>query len=440
MKQALVLTTMITTGCMSTSPQRESLWKELDQVQEVTCSPWPVEDEDLAVINVEPMKSQNRVAFWSTTKTREGYDRNKIHVFSDGQLFETETNQYEVDADSFLVGGGFAGEGGYWGVIGPSASEEDNHLSTLMFNQFVGPQKSIAPLNLDSWNEDSKVLPVEGGFWLRIRKEKGFELHFVNSNEKDVKNFPKHFLPIKSEPYVGSMDDKNFFTLYLDKKTSLSAEKQTQTLEPTLHELPADGSKVGKEKMFDAEQVDANANEPEFSDLSEDMGTSMAFYYSPLNKPDTKQLLEIPTNLGVESYDVKPFKGGFKLAYIEGDSLVGQGVLRVAYFVEAEGAVAKKWEKSFPLEDTHASDLVWVSGKNGEDQLLFLKWLDAERTLASYQVTDTDVIAMKNVGLFAKDSALIDGFSVGPKGASYAVMRYKWKRFWKFELCNLSET
>ncbi|MEZ4742542.1 MAG: hypothetical protein R3B45_08855 [Bdellovibrionota bacterium] len=148
--------------------------------------------------------------------------------------------------------------------------------------------------------------------------------------------------------------------------------------------------------------------------------------------------LELPTEAGVEAWAVQSVPGGAKLAYIEGDSLIGQANLVLAKIKLGVASPIIEWQKMIPLGDAHVAQPYWVNSSNGQF-LAMMKWLDEESTLSLYRVGFKQVESAKDFGVFAKGTAAIDLFSYGSDNEVYSVMRRKDGHKWDFSVCLLGE-
>jgi hypothetical protein len=138
----------------------------------------------------------------------------------------------------------------------------------------------------------------------------------------------------------------------------------------------------------------------------------------------------------VESWSAAAYGQGFYLAYVEGDSLVGQAVLRVAYFNWRDGQPSVQWEKEDAIKDVHAGEPVFAAAEDGLE-LLLLNWVDDESTIARYQVSAGKLGPPSFSGVFERGARLTEAFSDAGGDDLFALMRYREDNKWTFKVCAL---
>lgn len=155
-----------------------------------------------------------------------------------------------------------------------------------------------------------------------------------------------------------------------------------------------------------------------------------------------------------EAWALLPQPGSYLLASVNGDSLAGEAVLHVASYTapalpaagKAARPLARRWQQSFALGEAHVGGLRWLAREglpaDKGVQLVFLQWLDAEATLARYQVNEQGAKVLPSVGLFPAGSVLLSSTPVGggqeaKNSGFYGILRYPWGLGWQFELCHL---
>lgn len=126
------------------------------------------------------------------------------------------------------------------------------------------------------------------------------------------------------------------------------------------------------------------------------------------------------------------------LAYVEGDSLVGNASLQIVRFTVGELGTKVLSSKRIQLANQHVSDPVWVV-QNGEAHLMLLTWVDEESTAIIVKVGVREVKDPVLSGIFRKGSR-IGGAFIDPKsGDLFSLMRYREANSWKWQLCKVDK-
>ncbi len=147
--------------------------------------------------------------------------------------------------------------------------------------------------------------------------------------------------------------------------------------------------------------------------------------------------MSIPTKVTyqIESFATYLRDGNFHLAYVDGDSLVGESSLKVTKAALEGGSPSVKWTRQSSLRNVHVTEPVFVNSKKGLE-LLVLKWVDEESTIARYMVTAEGIGKPTYAGVFKRGSRIMEAFSVDA-GRAFAITRSKGSDNWDFLVCRL---
>jgi hypothetical protein len=148
------------------------------------------------------------------------------------------------------------------------------------------------------------------------------------------------------------------------------------------------------------------------------------------------QPLDIVVASQVESWSAARTPGGDYLAFVDGDSLVGQAELKISYFNWADGGASVTWTKASPLKDVHVTEPVFVvTGKGVEVQLL--NWIDEESTIARYMVAAGAIGKPSFSGVFPKGTRIVEAFTGETPEDVLVITRHRDDTRWAFDVCEL---
>lgn len=136
----------------------------------------------------------------------------------------------------------------------------------------------------------------------------------------------------------------------------------------------------------------------------------------------------------LEGWAIAAMPNEYLIAYVEGDSLVGNATLQIVRFTVGEFGVKVVSAKRFPLANQHVSDPLWVV-QNGEAWLMLLTWVDEESTASIYHVGASDIKDPILSGIFRKGSRIGGAFLEQKSGDLFSVMRFREGNGWKWQLC-----
>jgi hypothetical protein len=146
--------------------------------------------------------------------------------------------------------------------------------------------------------------------------------------------------------------------------------------------------------------------------------------------------LDIDAQSQVESWSAAQFGGGTYLAFVDGDSMIGQADLKISYVNSVDGATAVKWTKASPLKDVHVTEPVFLASAKGLEVLL-LNWIDEESTIARYMVAGGTVGKPAYSGIYPKGARIVDAFTGESPDDLYVVTRHRDDTRWAFNICEI---
>ena len=405
---------------------RQSLWTELDNTQAVSCETISPPFNHIGLMDVMLIKDKNKLSFLLKSKSR--LNENKFYTYNlpkDGSINEEQFVPVNLSPDSEWAGSGK----GIWGMYeslfeGESQNQTQKvHLKLYALDRSTSPAKALSPIAL--LNNPDKIYLEESlqGLWLVDQKDAKFNLHNFNFDAETGKyEKPRLQASFYAKPAPFTLKNENVsYAVFLEETGGELIAEEKEDVE-------------GEINIEDFLETDGLA--PPSIDL-ESNPISNTFKIQILGTQNAEKL-ELPTHLGIENWSIHPHARGFYLAFLEGDSLVGQAKLHIANFLISGLKHELAWLKTFPMDHIHVGDIEWINLKNGRVQLHFLKWLDGEATLASFKLGQNEVIPLENKGIFPSGSTLMGVFSTGIQNDVYqALIRHRSGAFWQFDICQL---
>ena len=136
----------------------------------------------------------------------------------------------------------------------------------------------------------------------------------------------------------------------------------------------------------------------------------------------------------VESYDFAMRDDGIALAYVDGDSLVGETKIRIAKLALTDAVASLSWQYEKSMGDAHLDKPQVFYGDAGA-RVAMMGWLDGEGTIFQFEVKDEEAVYLGAWGVFSTGSR-IDGL-VEFEGHPHALIKTRKNQGFRFELCRL---
>jgi hypothetical protein len=369
------------TGCtLFQSKKTTSGWAPLAKAKDAECGRWPMNEKDLAVNELAVLRGA-KPAFLATGVKRDGSPSYYYAPFDGDVSLDTDDLVPLALGRGAVLAGALKRKGvPVVAVIYNAKGKSSLELRTVKGNlvQFKG---ELAPTTIAS----ATLVPVETGAWVVYKK-----------------------------------DDTDYALAYLD--TAKDKVALTPVAGVTFRDAPvllprgADGSVVAMWKEGE---------------------TGKPFklrVIGPDAKPGETQGLDLAMTSQAESWAATVYQGTSYLAVVDGDSLIGQASLRVSAFGLAEGAPAIRWTKDAPLKDVHVTEPVFVEASGGL-QVLLLKWVDEESTIARYMVAAGNLGQPSFSGIFPKGARIVE--ALGVDDDVVVLVRNREDERWAFRVCEL---
>lgn len=368
-------------GCQLLGGKKtQSSWIVLERAASAECAKWPMAPKDLSINDVRVVRGK-KLGFVATGVNRSGTPVHYYLPFDGGLSFDDEDLvPLKIGRGSLLAGGSTLGDVAVGGVVLNLKDKASFEVRNLRDNVVRFKTELVAAGVQDAW-----MTPAQNGQWLSFKTDDNeFGAAFVNTTKKTA----------------------------LASKINGAKFKETPVIVPAGSAALAVWREGETGKPFKARMIGEDGN----------AGTPYA--------------LDAAVESQAESWSAAHHAGSYYLAAIDGDSLVGQANLRVSAFSFGDGGGDVKWTKDLPLKDVHVTEPVFFSS-GGRLQILVLKWVDEESTIARYNVAGGTVGQPTYSGIFPKGSRIVDAFAGEDADDAYVVVRNKEETRWTFQVCRL---
>jgi hypothetical protein len=367
-------------GCSFGKSDTKSDWIVLEKAESVACSTWPKRAKDLEISEISFQTSSSSFLVKGTNRNTSRFSY-ELQFDNDEDVDPQDRANFEIGRSAQIAGLVKVGGADQFVVFedrqGKTQVEFRNTASNTVELSFATNERQLTPLG---------IYPSNFGVWISY-KNADQVVRFV---------FVDHRIGKNAKPVFSSL---NFSDA------------------PKVNVSEADGRII-------LTTVD-DRQKTKFSIVSIDI------------KGKASEKMAVTTNVTyqIESYATYFNNGNFYIAYVDGDSLVGESTLKLVKAGIEGGAVETKWTRQSSLRNVHVNEPVFVYSKKGLE-LLVLKWVDEESTIARYMVTADGLGKPTYAGVFKRGSRIMDAFSVDA-GRAFAVTRSKGSDNWEFLVCRL---
>jgi hypothetical protein len=374
-------------GCVTAEEAPKSEWKGLGDVEKVDCAKWPLGEKDLGVNSVGFLDTKPQ-SLISTGRLRTSATVNYLTDFKGrANLDVDDLRRVDLGRTAVVLGTARMGTSSFLAVSVRTKNGRKLELRSTKDNIVRGSLDGF-PSELAS----GSIVNVAGGFWVGLKEhEEKSSVWYVGvaSGKLTLRSYPELnlrvlpiILPVRDEPQA-----------WLLSYDALAAGQKRNDVF-VMQKLSTEGV-AGNERR-----------------------------------------LEVPVDSAVESWSASGASGRFLLAWVDGDSMVGEAKMRLGEIVIDYEAPRLAWENVFPLEDVHVSEPIWLTA-GGSNWAVILKWVDEESTLATYKVGISNASPPRASGIFPKGSRLVDAFS-DDDDDPWVIVRSRKKESWDFQVCELS--
>jgi len=374
-------------------PTITSEWQDLQGAKQVQCAGWPMGEQDLLVNDYEFLKA-DEVHFLVNMRQRDTTQTYYIAPFTGRvQPDSRQIQQINFGPRSVLAGGLSLGSSSLVGVVVTNAQGR-SQLQLRNIPQNTVAYRSAALEQVRS----AQVMGDREGVWLA---------HQLGDEEQSVEALPQRvaYMPLSSgnEP----LPIRSFAGVAASPGAQLVVGgNRSEAILVDLEQRPPRAS-------FVVRRLRANG------DLSQ------------------SYTLNLPVNSRVESWRASYHNGRLLLAYVDGDSLVGQANLKVARISWADLVPSVDFVRTKSLLNQHVSEPIWVT-RTTDALVLIPKWVDQESTIAAYRVAGSEVSSQVLSGVFPRGMRIMDAFADPNRGSAYALIRQRSReQIWDYQLCQL---
>lgn len=380
MRKISLVLLMVMSGCTTGNPTHKSDWVVLDSAEAPDCAVWPLREKDLSISDIAFFPASNAFLVQGTSRN--------TSAFSYQIPFE---GVYKVDLDEVgniqigraAVVAGLSKIGSLDQVIVFEEKQGRTHVefrsskSNVIESSFVIPEPDLVPTG---------VFVGTDGVWISYK------------NEEQVVRF------LFADPRQGKSIKAILSGVKLRDQPKIAMRKSDSAL---LLVTVADKSK----KKFQLSMIDKAGQ-----------------YSGPAE-------LAIKATSQIESFSIQNQNDELFLAFIDGDSLVGESVLKLAKIGLTGTTASVRWTKVEPLRNVHVNEPLFVSSEKSLE-LLVLKWVDEESTIARYMVTADSLGKAKHFGVFQRGSRIMETM-VSESSKVFTVTRSKGQDRWEYRFCRL---
>jgi hypothetical protein len=382
LKKILVVAALNTLliGCSFGKSSTKSDWIVLDQADSVACSAWPKREKDLEIsdITFQPSTASFLVKGTNRNTSRFNY---YVNFEDDEDVDPSDRPNFEIGRAAHVAGLVKVANKDQFVVF------EDKHGKTQV--EFRNAATNVVEL---SFSMNERLLVPLGVYASNF----GVWISYKNSEQ------------VVSFVFVDPRSGKN-------AKPILEVIKFAEA--PKVNVSDIDGSLV-LTSVSDRQKT-------KFTVIVIDV-TGKASDRLPIATKVTHQ---------IESFDTHLRDGSFYISYVDGDSLVGESSLKLVKMSLEDKSLSAKWTRQSSLRNVHVNEPIFVFSKKGLE-LLVLKWVDEESTIARYMVTADGLGKPNYAGIFKPGSRIMNAFSVNA-GRAFAVTRSKGSDNWEFLVCRL---
>lgn len=375
-------------SCTTPETKRaESQWIDLDHVGSISCSAWPIKESELDISQMIPSNG-SKGGFIATMRMRNGSVMPMYASTGNSEIVKTD------DLQSFPIGrNAYVIASAEWNNDPIAFIIQNKNERAWLEIRAIRDNKLVARMPTPVAEEvySGRIVPSAKGWWLQLSHSET-DSSFVNvTPEKNA--------------------DWQFTLSHFQSKTRFAA-------------IVASGSSLTADVVEMSRANDENTSQFKVTRLE------TAGRFKNLGQ------VSLPSKGGTESWSATAVGNRLLLAFVHGDSMIGQASLTVTALSVNEPELVAAWSKEFPLADVHLGEPLWIT--NGGKALVGLvKWIDGEGTLSRVKADAFGAEALPDIGVFEKGTVLVSGY-LGAKERGLGAFRYRVNDLWKYKLCKLS--
>ncbi|MES2744878.1 MAG: hypothetical protein V4655_05600 [Bdellovibrionota bacterium] len=160
------------------------------------------------------------------------------------------------------------------------------------------------------------------------------------------------------------------------------------------------------------------------------------FKISAWNSPAKSSAIEVDEKGPVESWKAFESPRGLSLAFIKGDSLLGESSSLQALSLSQTEPFSKQSGAEVVLSRVHVAQPI-LAGSPAETILFLPQWLDHEITVGAYRFGGAELLSLGFVGIFKEGTAFEEAFYHEPSQSYYLLSRSYNSSLAKYNLCEV---
>jgi hypothetical protein len=380
------LAMVLSSACVTNkATKNESEWKNLELAGAISCSAWPLKENELDIASMTATASGGG-GFVATVRLRNG---SQIPVLAEtmgsDKIDAGDLKSFPIGRDAYVVAIADYGNEPVAFVVQNKNERAWLEVRAIRDNRLVS--RMATPLSEEVTT--GKIVSAQKGWWLQL-----------NHSEKSA-SFVS-VLPAKANNWVYSI-----------------SQYQTQTVQPILV-----GSTTSKEALILELPKGVDNDKSSFKITKVD----------PTGAFSETGKVALVTKGGIESWTAAMVGNKIIFAVVRGDSMVGQSSL-IVNAVDAKSG-APSWKKDFPMTDVHLGEPVLLTN-NSRGMVALMRWIDGESTISRIKVESDGAQLLTEAGVFAKGSVLAAGY-LNNKDRGLSAFRYREKELWKYKICRVS--
>jgi hypothetical protein len=368
-----------------TAGTTESEWSNLDRAGAISCSAWPLKDNELDIASMTATASGGG-GFVATVRMRNGSELPVLaETKGSDQIDADQLRSFPIGRGAYVVAMADHGNEPVAFVVQNKNERAWLEIRAIRDNRLVSRMAAPLPEEVTS----GRIAPAKKGWWLQL-----------NHSET-------------SASFVAITPDKgsnwNFVISQFQAQT-----KQSQLVSST---AGSDALVLELPKGVD-----------------NDKSTFVLTRLDPSGKSSEAGKVQLATKGGIESWTAALVGTKIVFAVVRGDSMIGQSSL----IVSAVGSqnIAQSWKNEFPMTDVHLGEPVLLAN-NSKGIIGLMRWIDGESSLLRVKVDGNGAEQLTEVGVFAKGSVLAAGY-LNNKDRGLSAFRYRDKELWKYKICRVS--
>lgn len=372
-----------TLGCQTFAGRNKATsgWYALEKAEAVKCSSWPLRERDLQLDELAFIRAP-RPGFLATGLKRDASPLTYYTPFKgSSQIDADDFAAFDLGRQAVILGAASTGQQTAVIVARNSAAKATLEVRALQ-NNVVKAKAELGGFNVvDGWTAVS-----QGGVYVAYKSEDNlYHLAFLATRGGKL---ALHIVDVtyKDRPAVLTLPSR---------PGALVVWKEGETGRPfRVAAAPEDGT-IGAPMTLDIDVVSQT-----------------------------------------ESWSATAQPGHDYLAFVDGDSLIGQAELKIAAFAWGDGAPHVQGTRTAPLKDVHVTEPVFLAGGKGLEVLL-LNWIDEESTIARYMVAGSTLGKPVYSGVYPKGTRIVEAFTGDSPDDLYVLTRNRDDNRWAFQVCEL---